>query len=86
MLANNLPGIALLAPYELDKGARLLIPGVKVNFDTYRFPFESQARPRDLLAVRLPLPPDPAPQQIPRGPRHPQALRHARLSLPVGAA
>ncbi|HEX4047467.1 MAG TPA: M23 family metallopeptidase [Elusimicrobiota bacterium] len=44
--ANALPGIALLAPYELDKGARLLIPGVKVNFDTYRFPFESQARPR----------------------------------------
>jgi murein DD-endopeptidase MepM/ murein hydrolase activator NlpD len=43
--ANNLPGIALLAPYELDKGARLLIPGVKINFDTYRFPFESQARP-----------------------------------------
>jgi murein DD-endopeptidase MepM/ murein hydrolase activator NlpD len=44
--ANNLPGIALLAPYELDKGDRLLIPGVKVNFDTYRFPFESQAWPR----------------------------------------
>ena len=43
--ANNLPGIALLAPYELDKGSRLLIPGVKVNFDTYRFPFESQSRP-----------------------------------------
>jgi murein DD-endopeptidase MepM/ murein hydrolase activator NlpD len=44
--ANNLPGIALLAPYELDRGARLLIPGVRLNFDTYRFPFESQARPR----------------------------------------
>lgn len=44
--ANNLPGIALLAPYELDKGQRLLIPGIRVNFDTYRFPFESQARPR----------------------------------------
>ncbi|MFI5361009.1 MAG: M23 family metallopeptidase [Elusimicrobiota bacterium] len=44
--ANSLPGIALLAPYELDKGARLLIPGVKINFDTYRFPFESQVRPR----------------------------------------
>ncbi len=44
--ANKLPGIALLAPYELDKGSRLLIPGVKANFDTYRFPFESQARPR----------------------------------------
>ena len=44
--ANNLPGIALLAPYELDKGDKLLIPGVKINFDTYRFPFESQMRPR----------------------------------------
>jgi len=43
--ANNLPGIALLAPYELDKGDRILIPGIKVNFDTYRFPFESQVRP-----------------------------------------
>jgi murein DD-endopeptidase MepM/ murein hydrolase activator NlpD len=44
--ANNLPGIALLAPYELDKGDHLLIPGVKLRFDTYRFPFESQAWPR----------------------------------------
>ena len=44
--ANNLPGIALLAPYDLEKGQRLLIPGVRVNFDTYRFPFESQVRPR----------------------------------------
>lgn len=44
--ANNLPGIALLAPYELEPGTRLLIPGVKINFDTYRFPFESQAWPR----------------------------------------
>lgn len=44
--ANNLPGIALLGPYELEKGARLLIPGVKINFDTYRFPFESQSWPR----------------------------------------
>lgn len=43
--ANNMPGIALLAPYELDKGTRLLIPGIRVNFDTYRFPFESQVRP-----------------------------------------
>lgn len=44
--ANNLPGVALLAPYEFEKGARVLIPGVRVNFDTYRFPFESQAWPR----------------------------------------
>jgi murein DD-endopeptidase MepM/ murein hydrolase activator NlpD len=44
--ANGLPGIALLAPYDLDRGARLVIPGVRVNFDTYRFPFESQVRPR----------------------------------------
>jgi murein DD-endopeptidase MepM/ murein hydrolase activator NlpD len=46
VLANKLPGIALLAPYELDKGDHLVIPGVRVNFDTYRFPFESQSRPR----------------------------------------
>ena len=44
--ANNFPGIALLEPYELERGDRVLIPGVKVNFDTYRFPFESQAWPR----------------------------------------
>lgn len=44
--ANNYPGIALLAPYELDKGQRVLIPGVKMTFDTYRFPFESQSWPR----------------------------------------
>jgi len=43
---NNLPGIALLAPYELEAGDRLLVPGVKVNFDTYHFPFDSQVRPR----------------------------------------
>ena len=43
---NGLPGVALLAPYELDRGARLVIPGVKINFDTYRFPFDSQVRPR----------------------------------------
>jgi murein DD-endopeptidase MepM/ murein hydrolase activator NlpD len=44
--ANNLPGVALLAPYEFERGARVLIPGIKINFDTYRFPFESQAWPR----------------------------------------
>lgn len=43
---NHLPGIALLAPYDLERGQRLLIPGIRVNFDTYRFPFESQMRPR----------------------------------------
>ncbi|HAZ08714.1 MAG TPA: hypothetical protein DCZ01_09390 [Elusimicrobia bacterium] len=40
---NNLPGVALLAPYEMEKGIRLVIPGVKVNFDTYRIPFESSS-------------------------------------------
>ena len=44
--ANDLPGIALLEPYEFEQGDRVLIPGVKINFDTYRFPFESQAWPR----------------------------------------
>lgn len=40
---NNLPGVALLAPYEFEKGARLVLPGVKINFDTYRVPFETQS-------------------------------------------
>ncbi|MBI4372075.1 MAG: M23 family metallopeptidase [Elusimicrobia bacterium] len=44
--ANALPGVALLAPYRLDRGARLLIPGVRMRFDTYRFPFQVQSWPR----------------------------------------
>lgn len=44
--ANNLPGIALLAPYELDRGQRVLIPGEKVTFDTYRYPFGDAWAPR----------------------------------------
>ncbi|MDE2490033.1 MAG: M23 family metallopeptidase [Elusimicrobia bacterium] len=44
--ANRLPGIALLAPYELKRGDRLLIPGVRMSFDTYHFPFRSQNWPR----------------------------------------
>lgn len=39
---NELPGVALLEPYEFERGDRVLIPGVKINFDTYRYPFESQ--------------------------------------------
>ncbi|NNN07116.1 MAG: M23 family metallopeptidase [Elusimicrobia bacterium] len=44
--ANDLPGIALLAPFVLERGDHLLIPGIKVRFDTYRFPFQSASWPR----------------------------------------
>lgn len=44
--ANNFPGLALLSGLEFDRGERVLLPGIRVNFDTYRFPFESQAFPR----------------------------------------
>jgi len=44
--ANSYPGIALLEAFEFERGDRVLLPGIRVNFDTYRFPFESQARPR----------------------------------------
>ncbi len=44
--ANNFPGVALLEPFEFERGDRVLIPGVRVSFDTYRFPFESSAPPR----------------------------------------
>jgi murein DD-endopeptidase MepM/ murein hydrolase activator NlpD len=40
---NGLPGIALLEPYEFTKGDRLVLPGIKINFDTYRVPFATQA-------------------------------------------
>lgn len=40
---NNLPGIALLEPYEFNKGDRVVLPGIKINFDTYRVPFETQS-------------------------------------------
>lgn len=36
---NGLPGVALLEPYELEPGDAILIPGISVEFDTYRFPF-----------------------------------------------
>jgi murein DD-endopeptidase MepM/ murein hydrolase activator NlpD len=39
VLANDLPGSALLGDYEFTKGQRLLLPKVSVSFDTYRFPF-----------------------------------------------
>lgn len=37
--ANGFPGVALLEPYELQPGDALLLPGITVDFDTYRFPF-----------------------------------------------
>jgi len=44
--ANSFPGIAFLETFEFERGDRVLLPGIRVNFDTYRFPFESQAFPR----------------------------------------
>ena len=44
--ANNFSGVALLEPFGFDRGDRVLLPGIRINFDTYRFPFESQATPR----------------------------------------
>jgi murein DD-endopeptidase MepM/ murein hydrolase activator NlpD len=43
---NNYPGVALLERFEFERGDRVLLPGIRTTFDTYRFPFESQARPR----------------------------------------
>lgn len=40
VVANKLPGSALLGEYEFRKGDRVLLPKVTVTFDTYRFPFE----------------------------------------------
>ncbi|MBI5202739.1 MAG: M23 family metallopeptidase [Elusimicrobia bacterium] len=37
--ANDLPGVALLEPYEFQPGEAVLLPGITLDFDTYRFPF-----------------------------------------------
>jgi len=39
--ANQLPGVALLTDIELPPDQRLIIPGTYLEFDTYRFPFNS---------------------------------------------
>ncbi len=39
VLANRLPGAALLGDFEFSRGERVLLPEVKLSFDTYRFPF-----------------------------------------------
>ncbi|PIR16810.1 MAG: hypothetical protein COV48_09360 [Elusimicrobia bacterium CG11_big_fil_rev_8_21_14_0_20_64_6] len=44
--ANDFPGLALLQPIEFERGDRVLLPGIRVSFDTYRFPFASQRFPR----------------------------------------
>ncbi|MHB2025466.1 MAG: M23 family metallopeptidase [Elusimicrobiota bacterium] len=36
---NHLPGLALIAPYSLPRGARILLPKINVHFDTYHYPF-----------------------------------------------
>ena len=40
VMVNKLPGSAMLEDYEFLKGARLLLPKVKMIFDTYSFPFQ----------------------------------------------
>ncbi|MBI4055516.1 MAG: M23 family metallopeptidase [Elusimicrobia bacterium] len=42
LLANHLPGMAMLQELPLNPGQRLLIPNTYLEFDTYRFPFSSR--------------------------------------------
>ncbi|MFA6316053.1 MAG: peptidoglycan DD-metalloendopeptidase family protein [Elusimicrobiota bacterium] len=37
---NRLPASAMLGEYRLPKDRSLVLPSVRINFDTYRFPFE----------------------------------------------
>ncbi|MBI5209394.1 MAG: M23 family metallopeptidase [Elusimicrobia bacterium] len=37
--ANSFPASAMLGPFPLEKGELVLLPKVRVNFDTFRFPF-----------------------------------------------
>ncbi len=40
VLTNKLPGAALVNGYEFPKGAHLLLPNRKIDFDTFHFPFQ----------------------------------------------
>jgi murein DD-endopeptidase MepM/ murein hydrolase activator NlpD len=44
--ANALPAAALVWDYEFQKGSRVLLPGIKINFDSYHYPFATAGRPR----------------------------------------
>ncbi|MBI5239202.1 MAG: M23 family metallopeptidase [Elusimicrobia bacterium] len=50
--ANGLPGYALIDDYELEKGERLLLPGIKINFDTYHYPVTSVQRLSSRFGLR----------------------------------
>jgi len=50
--ANGLPGYALLDDYEFEKGERVLLPGLKINFDTYHFPFDRISRLSSSFGLR----------------------------------
>ena len=49
---NDLPGYAVVADYTLVKGERLLLPGVKVNFDTYHYPVSRVTRLSSRFGLR----------------------------------
>ena len=50
--ANDLPGYAVLDDYEFEKGDRVLLPGIKVNFDTYHYPVVSVSRLSSRFGMR----------------------------------
>jgi len=50
--ANGLPGYAIIDDYEFEKGSRVLLPGIKVNFDTYHYPVNSVRRLSSRFGLR----------------------------------
>ncbi|MCX5795669.1 MAG: M23 family metallopeptidase [Elusimicrobia bacterium] len=50
--ANGLPGYAILDDYVFEKGSRVLLPGIKINFDTYHYPVNSVHRLSSRFGLR----------------------------------
>jgi murein DD-endopeptidase MepM/ murein hydrolase activator NlpD len=50
--ANGLPGYALIDDFELERGRRILLPGIKINFDTYHYPVQSVQRLSSRFGMR----------------------------------
>jgi murein DD-endopeptidase MepM/ murein hydrolase activator NlpD len=50
--SNGLPAIAMLSPYKLRKGDRLLLPAVYLNLDTYHLPLPYYSRTSSGFGMR----------------------------------
>ncbi|MDD5658045.1 MAG: M23 family metallopeptidase, partial [Elusimicrobia bacterium] len=67
--ANLLPGSALLGEFDLEKGERVLLPGIRMVWDTFHYPVSRITRISSRFGTR-------------RHPIYKQRLMHVGLDIP----